>query len=251
MSAPDVSFALSDELGAAAVTALGAHPCDGGCVRFPHSLSRWRTTFRCSACGLARGAYIRWRISSVVALARTPRSRWVDEGLDALADGGPDAVRIESLARALGVTKGGFYGYFEDRQALFDVMLDAWERSTVDDVIDRVEAGGGDDKAKLRRLSRLAAARRGAALKIDLAVRDWARRDKRVGRRLKRVDDRRMDYLRKLFAPPCRDDDDLEVSCLLFYSLWIGNHFIAADHLVAVAGMCSGSPSSIWVPNRH
>jgi hypothetical protein len=88
-------------------------------------------------------------------------------------------------------------------------------------------------------------------LKIDLAVRDRARRDKRVGRRLKRVDDRHMDYLRKLFAPPCRDDDDLEVSCLLFYSLWIGNHFIAADHLVALAGMCSGSPSSIWVPNRQ
>jgi AcrR family transcriptional regulator len=165
-----------------------------------------------------------------MALARTPRSRWVDEGLDALAGGGPDAVRIESLAQTLGVTKGGFYGYFDDRQALFDEMLDAWERSTVDDVIDRVEAGGGEAKDKLGRLSRLAAARRGTALRIDLAVRDWARRDRRIARRLKRVDDRRMDYLRTLFAPLCRDEDDLEARCLLFYSLWIGNHFIAADH---------------------
>ena len=39
---------------------------------------------------------------------RTPRSRWIDEGLEALAARGPDAVRIEALARALGVTKGGF-----------------------------------------------------------------------------------------------------------------------------------------------
>ena len=165
-----------------------------------------------------------------MAAPRTPRSRWIDEGLDALASGGPDAVRIESLARALGVTKGGFYGYFDGRPALLDEMLDAWERTSVDEVIDRVEAGGGDARDRLRRLSALAGARRGEALKIDLAVRDWARRDKPVARRLKRVDNRRMEYLRSLFGPLCRDEDDVEVRCLLFYALWIGNHFIAADH---------------------
>ena len=44
-----------------------------------------------------------------MAVARTPRTAWVDAGLRALADGGPDSVRVESLAKALGVTKGGFY----------------------------------------------------------------------------------------------------------------------------------------------
>jgi AcrR family transcriptional regulator len=165
-----------------------------------------------------------------MATARTPRSKWIDEGLEALAAGGPDAVRIESLARALGVTKGGFYGYFDGRRALLDELLDAWERISVDEVIERVEAAGGDARDKLRRLSQLAGARGGAALKLDLAVRDWARRDKRVTRRLKRVDNRRMDYLRSLFAPLSRDQDEIEVRCLLFYSLWIGSHFIAADH---------------------
>jgi AcrR family transcriptional regulator len=165
-----------------------------------------------------------------MALARTPRGRWIDEGLEALAAGGPDAVRIESLARALGVTKGGFYGYFDDRRALLEEMLDTWERASVDEVIERVEGGGGDAKTKLRRLSSLAGPRGGEPLKIDLAVRDWARRDTRVARRLKRVDNRRMDYLRSLFRALSRDEDDVEVRCLLFYSLWIGGHFIAADH---------------------
>ena len=41
-----------------------------------------------------------------MAVTRTPRGRWVEEGLRALGDGGPDAVRIEPLAQALGVTKG-------------------------------------------------------------------------------------------------------------------------------------------------
>jgi len=165
-----------------------------------------------------------------MALTRTPRKKWIDEGLEALAAGGPDAVRIESLARALGVTKGGFYGYFDDRGALLAEMLDAWERTSVDEVIERVEGGGGDAKQKLHRLSALAVERGGEPLRIDLAVRDWARRDRRVARRLKRVDNRRMDYLRSLFRPFGRDEDDVEVRCLLFYSLWIGGHFIAADH---------------------
>jgi AcrR family transcriptional regulator len=169
-------------------------------------------------------------MEDAMAIAHTPRSRWIDEGLQALAAGGPDAVRIESLARALGVSKGGFYGYFDDRRVLLDEMLNAWERISVDEAIERVEGGGGDAKAKLRRLSALAVARRGEPLKIDLAVRDWARRDKRVARRLKRVDNRRMDYLRSLFGGVDLDEDDVEVRCLLFYSLWIGSHFIAADH---------------------
>jgi AcrR family transcriptional regulator len=160
---------------------------------------------------------------------RTPRSTWIDAGLRALSAGGPDAVRVEALAQSLGVTKGGFYWHFPDRRALLDEMLHTWERAGVDEVIERVEGGGGDGRAKLRRLSGIAGSS-SEALRIDLAVRDWSRRDKRVAKRLTRVDNRRMDYLRSLFGAFCPDENDVEVRCMLFYSLWIGSHFIAADH---------------------
>ena len=160
---------------------------------------------------------------------RTPRSTWIEAGLRALADGGPDAVRIELLARALGVTRGGFYWHFDGRHALLDDMLVAWERMSVDEVIERVESAGGDARAKLRRLSTLAASSE-EPLRIDLAVRDWARREPPVAERLRRVDNRRMDYVRSLFGAFCPDEADVEARCLVFYSLWIGSHFIAADH---------------------
>ena len=35
-----------------------------------------------------------------------------------MAEEGVDAVRVEAVARRIGVTKGGFYGHFADRQAL-------------------------------------------------------------------------------------------------------------------------------------
>lgn len=165
-----------------------------------------------------------------MALTRTPRRSWVEAGLRALAAGGPDAVRIEPLAQALGVTKGGFYWHFEDRRALLEEMLDTWERIVVDEVIDRIEIEGGDARVRLRRLFTIATSYGDELLEIDLAVRDWARREPTVAERLRRVDNRRMDYMRSLFGAFCADEDEVEVRCLLAFSMWIGNHFMAADH---------------------
>jgi AcrR family transcriptional regulator len=164
-----------------------------------------------------------------LAVTRTPRSSWIDAGLRALAAGGPDAVRIELLAQALGVSRGGFYWQFADRRALLEEMLDTWERRSVDEVIERIEREGGDARAKLRRLSGLAASS-DELLRIDLAVRDWSRREQTVADRLRRVDNRRMEYMRSLFGAFCPHEDDVEARCMVFYSLWIASHFVAADH---------------------
>ncbi|MGH3474026.1 MAG: TetR/AcrR family transcriptional regulator [Aeromicrobium sp.] len=166
----------------------------------------------------------------MAAPVRTPRSSWIDAGLRALGKGGPDAVRVEVLAQKLRVTKGGFYWHFNDRQALLDEMLDRWEQQLIDEVIDRVEAGGGDARAKLQRLFGLASTVGGDFMKVELAIRDWARRDIAIARRVKRVDNRRMDYMRSLFGEFVPDPDDVEVRCFLVMSLFVGSPFIAADH---------------------
>jgi AcrR family transcriptional regulator len=160
---------------------------------------------------------------------RTPRDRWIEEGLQALAAGGPDAVRVEALAKKLGVTKGGFYGSFADRDALLEAMLDAWERESTDEVIDRVEREGGDPKTKIQRAGVLTFSS-DRLLPIDLAIRDWARRDEAVAERLRRVDNRRMALLREMIGTFCSDADEVEARSLLAFCVAIGEHFLAADH---------------------
>ena len=61
-------------------------------------------------------------------------------------------------------------------------------------------------------------------------IRDWARRDAGVAERLRRVDNRRMDYLRGLFGELFADPADVEMRCLMVMSLFVGNHHIAAEH---------------------
>jgi AcrR family transcriptional regulator len=164
-----------------------------------------------------------------VATVRTPRERWVDAGLRALEVGGPDAVRIERLARDLGVTKGGFYWHFPDRSALLGELLQEWERRGVDDTISLVEAGGGNGRDRLLRLFAFTRSRPHIVV-VELAVRDWARRDKRVGRRVRRVDNRRIEYLRSLFRDFCDDEEEVEVRSTLVMALFAGSPLIAADH---------------------
>jgi len=160
---------------------------------------------------------------------RTPRAAWIEGGLRALAaGGGPDAVRVETLAKSLGVTRGGFYGQFTDRGALLDAMLDTWERAATDEVLEQVERQGGDARAKIRRAGALTFS--DALLPIDLAIRDWARHDPAVAARLRQVDNRRMEYLRELFGSFCVEEEEIEGRAVLGFSLAIGYHFIAADH---------------------
>jgi AcrR family transcriptional regulator len=163
-----------------------------------------------------------------VAKVRTPRGAWVDAGLKALAEGGPDAVRVEPLAVSLGVSKGGFYWHFKDRQALLEEMLDSWERTVAEDVIAQIESTPAPPRAKLRQLFALAPS---VDFPVELAIREWARRDREVAARVRRIDNRRMEYLRLLFGQLGLDEEEAEVRALLAFSLFIGSYFIAANHV--------------------
>ncbi|WP_405056743.1 TetR/AcrR family transcriptional regulator [Kribbella sp. NBC_01505] len=164
----------------------------------------------------------------IPAVARTPRARWIEAGLAALANGGPDAVRVEALAADLGVTKGGFYGYFDGRPALLNEMLDEWERRCTQEVLTLVEAAGGDATTRIRRAGQLTFSEE--IHRIDLAVRAWARHDDAVAERLRRIDTERMDFLREMFGSFITDPDEVEARSILAFTLAIGRHFIAFDH---------------------
>ncbi|MEV4058676.1 TetR/AcrR family transcriptional regulator [Nonomuraea dietziae] len=161
-------------------------------------------------------------------MARTTRARWIEEGLEALAQGGPDAVRVETLAARLGVTKGGFYGYFDGRSALLAEMLDEWERRCTREIIAQVEAEGGDAVERIRRAGQLSFSK--GFHRIDLAVRAWARHDQSVAERLQRVDNERMEFLRRMFGTFITDPDEIEARSTLAFALAIGRHFIVVDH---------------------
>jgi hypothetical protein len=107
-------------------------------------------------------------------------------------------------------------------------MLDTWERRSTDEALARVQSEGGDAREKVWRAGMFTFSKQ--LLPIDLAVRDWARRDKSVAKRLRRVDNRRIEYLRSMIGTFCPDPEEVEARSMLLFSLAIGNHFVAAGH---------------------
>lgn len=164
-----------------------------------------------------------------MARSKTPKSAWVDAGLTTLAEHGVDAVRIEALSRSLGVTKGGFYGYFDGRGELLAAMLMTWEHTVTDDVVAQVEQESldCDPRDRLRHLLVAIRDRDTPAMRIDteVAIRDWARRDPNVARIVQRVDAIRSSYLRDIFAGFC-SEEEAEARTAIAMSVRLASQFM-------------------------
>jgi len=122
--------------------------------------------------------------------ARTPHLQpqdWIEAGFVRLASEGIDAVRVEVLARDLGVSKGSFYWHFRDREDLLGRMLARWEEAENNRQDDDAE-GVSAATRWARFIERVADP---AQLRTEAGLRDWARRDERAAQRVAAIEKNR------------------------------------------------------------
>ena len=150
---------------------------------------------------------------------RLSREAWIGAGLARLAEAGVEAVRVEPLARALGVTKGSFYWHFADRAALLAAMLETWRAATTTAIIDEVERDGGAAGDRLRRLSLIVA---GIDGRPDNAMRAWAATDVTVATAIAEMDATRLAYLEKLYAEIGFDPSNARARAEFVYQALVG-----------------------------
>ncbi len=136
-------------------------------------------------------------------------------------------MRVEPLARELGVTKGSFYWHFKDRADLLAAIVEFWEQSGTLAVIRHVDQAAADPRERLKELWRMADDDR---LEIELAIRLHADSDDRTRAAVTRVDAQRMEYLRRNFREMGLSIRESESRSMLFYSLLIGDFFISESH---------------------
>ena len=130
-------------------------------------------------------------------MARVTADDWARAALQALGEGGEQAVRVEVLARTLGVTKGSFYHHFRNRRAVLERALVVWEQLATEAVITTVDAASGDARERLAALAVQVFASTGQD-GIESALREWAATDPAVAEVLDRVDERRLSYVEGL-----------------------------------------------------
>src|SRR4029453_2487927 len=77
---------------------------------------------------------------------------WIEAGLEEIARTGVEGVRVEVLAKNLGVTKGGFYRRFRDRAALLEAMLQHWSANRIATIEKHTSLDGATARERLKAL---------------------------------------------------------------------------------------------------
>jgi AcrR family transcriptional regulator len=137
------------------------------------------------------------------------REDWVVAGLDVLAARGLSGLRVQPLARQLGVTTGSFYWHFKNRDDLIEAMLAYWIDTLTTIVVSRVWAEEEHPARRLRRLASVVVTESGG--RYDLAFRNWAAHDAEVATLVGRVDRERLDAVQSQFLELGFDDLQAEM----------------------------------------
>lgn len=151
---------------------------------------------------------------------------WVTAGLEALAEGGVGSVKIDLLAKTLGVTRGSFYWHFQDRGTFLEALLAAWERQQTEDVIARVEALRQPPGEALRTLLESCFADDG---RLEIAFRAWATTDRAAAATVEAADQRRISYLAHLLSDWGLAETVAIARARIAYRVWLGEYALAVS----------------------
>lgn len=150
---------------------------------------------------------------------------WLQQALEVLRDEGIQGVRVERLARDLGVTKGSFYWHFTDRKDLFGHLLEYWSQQYNDVVTKNPQFTEGDPAKGM--LAAMTKVREERLDQYELAMRAWAAHDASVSEAVEKVYRQRTKFVRSLFNRLGFRGPDAEIRTrlVLCYLSWEPNMF--------------------------
>ena len=155
---------------------------------------------------------------------------WVEAGFKELARAGVEGVRVEVLAKNLGVTKGGFYRRFADRAALVEAMLVHWREGRVASIAQQTSLDGQDPRERLRAVIQLYSERLNPeGMAIELAIRQWARSDESAAAAVASVDAARLKHVAELYRATGLEAEEAEAQAFLFYCFIFGQSLLFVE----------------------
>ena len=147
---------------------------------------------------------------------------WVLAARKLLIKKGISNVKVEPLAKLLGVTSGSFYWHFARRQELYDALLKDWYDTNTAPLFTAVESVGDDPRQQYLAFFGVWVLEREFDPKYDQAVRDWARASKKVADVLRKVDESRIQLLRRIYEGFGYRDLEAEMRARVTYYHQVG-----------------------------
>jgi AcrR family transcriptional regulator len=158
------------------------------------------------------------------------RDAWLRAAADAVAEGGFANLRILVLAKRLGVTRGSFYWHFKDHADLVVAFLDHWlafRRHRTDTWL-RLVTEDDPKQALLHSLDINFDEGRNSYrnIRIELAVRDFARRDPYAASVLQQSDQMRHAKSAELYTRLTGDPERARLLAITTYLIVAGSDLV-------------------------
>ena len=152
---------------------------------------------------------------------------WIEAGLTEIARSGVEGVRVEVLAKNLGVAKGGFYRRFRDRAALLEAMLQTWSSGRIAAIEKQTSLDGESARERLRALIALYSERMNTeGMAVELAIRQWAQSDEAAAAAAASVDAARLQNVGQLYRAAGLPPEEADAQAFLFYCFIFGQSLL-------------------------
>lgn len=126
--------------------------------------------------------------------SRLGRTEWLSAALRLFIEEGIGALRITRLAEELSVTRGSFYWHFKDRGELLAAITAFWKRKNTAAVVTAVEEARSLSDGVLRLFDAWVDPD-SFDPRLDIAMREWARRSDAIRAAVEAADARRIDAI--------------------------------------------------------
>ncbi|NOX72360.1 MAG: TetR/AcrR family transcriptional regulator [Alphaproteobacteria bacterium] len=156
---------------------------------------------------------------------RLSRTEWIKAAFRALTSGGPQAIRVESIARELQVSKGSFYWHFKDLMALKKAMIDHWLEQGTAQIIAGLQDKATPPRARLVQLMKTATAGQSGPYggpRVEAAIRDWARYEGFVQAGVAETDRQRLEFVAGLICSAGADKATAQRRAEILYATLVG-----------------------------
>lgn len=160
---------------------------------------------------------------------RTSKRDWLKAAVEILVSEGIDRVKVQVIARNLGVSRSSFYWFFKSRQDLLDQLLTYWRDVNTRSLLERAERPAESACRSVLNIFECWVNEELFDPRLDIAVRDWARRSSEVRKVVDDGDDRRMSALTRMFRRHGYPEEEAFIRARVLYFMQIGYYSLEID----------------------
>jgi AcrR family transcriptional regulator len=173
-------------------------------------------------------------VDDSVAGGKSTKLDWLNLAIEALINEGIDQVKVQVMAKKLGVSRSSFYWFFDSIQDLQDQLLSHWLTRNTGPIIERAMRPAATITKAICNVFECWVDPKLFDPNLDIAVRFWGRRDAKVRSIVEQADDQRVEALSKMFKRYDYGDEDAFIRARILYFTQIGHYTLEVQDTLAM-----------------